>query len=283
MRYEIDKNDLQNDLLVETLQALAACYEQIGAEVYVVGAAARDLALRLLKVTNAPRRTMDLDVAVLLQDWSQYERLTEILFQNHFVKSAAKQRFAYVGNDGKNRYEVDIVPFGTIAENEQVAWPPEGSPVMSVRCFDEVMRCADYVQVENSFAIRIAPLSGQFLIKLDAWSDRHLTTRKDASDMVFILQNVYVAYALSRTGLPEEIDIDAEHFDVVVAGAEWIVADLKRILSAEHRTYYAQMLQSEVEKEENSPLLNDMLDVSDARNYGLYRRALNRMAQILAS
>ena len=86
MRYEISKNDLQNDLLVETLQALAACYEQIGAEVYVVGAAARDLALRLLKVTNAPRRTMDLDVAVLLQDWSQYERLPEILLQNHFVK-----------------------------------------------------------------------------------------------------------------------------------------------------------------------------------------------------
>ena len=283
MTYEIHKSDLQNDLLVETLQALSACYQQIGAEVYVVGAAARDMALRLLKVTKASRRTMDLDVAVLLQDWSQYERMTEILLENHFIKSAAKQRFVYVGTDGKNRYEVDIVPFGTIAENEHVAWPPEGSPVMSVRCFDEVMRCADYVQVGNAFAIRMAPLSGQFLIKLDAWSDRHLTTRKDASDMVFILQNVYVAYALSRAGLPEEIDIDAEHFDVVVAGAEWMAADFKRILSAEHRTYYAQMLQSEVEKEENSPLLNDMLDVSDARNYGLYRRALNRMAQILAS
>ena len=280
MTYEIHKSDLQNDLLMETLQALSACYQQIGAEVYVVGAAARDLALRLLKVTSAPRRTLDLDVAVLLQDWSQYERLTEILLQNPFVKSAAKQRFIYIGDDGQNRYEVDIVPFGTIAENEQVAWPPEGSPVMSVRCFDDVMRCADCVQVENAFSFRIASLSGQFLIKLDAWSDRHLTTRKDASDMVFILQNVYVAYALSRAGLPEEIDIDAEHFDVVVAGAEWIASDLKQILSAEHRAYYAQMLQAEVEKEENSPLLNDMMDVSDARNYELYRRALIRMAQI---
>ena len=84
-------------------------------------------------------------------------------------------------------------------------------------------------------------------------------------------------------GLPEEIDIDAEHFEVVVAGAEWIAADLKQILSIEHRTYYAQMLQGDVDKEENSTLINDMLDVSDVRNYELYRRALMRMAQILAS
>jgi len=36
-----------------------------------------------------------------------------------------------------------------------------------------------------------------------------------------------------------------------------------------------------LEKEENSELLNDMLDVSDSRQYGLLHRALFRMAQIL--
>lgn len=282
MDYTIHREDLQNDLLVETLQALATCYQQIGAEVYVVGAAARDLALRLLNVQNAPRRTLDLDVAVLLRDWTQYERLTEILLQHDFVKAQAKQRFIYQGANKQNRYEVDIVPFGEIAEREQVAWPPEGSPVMSVRCFEDVMKHADSVHVDQDFSFRIASLSGQFLIKLDAWSDRHLTTKKDASDMVFILQNVYVAYALSHTALPLEIDIDAEHFDVVIAGAEWMASDLKKMLSEEHRQFYADMLQKELDREEDSPLLNDLLDVSDARNYLLFRRALTRVAQILA-
>ena len=55
--------------------------------------------------------------------------------------------------------------------------------------------------------------------------------------MVFILQNIYVAYALSHDALPAEIDIDAEHFDVVVAGAEWIASDLKKILSDERWMY----------------------------------------------
>ena len=136
-------------------------------------------------------------------------------------------------------------------------------------------------QIEEDYTFKIASLSGQFLIKLDTWQDRHLRTKKDATDMVFILQNIYVAYALSHDALPAEIDIDAEHFDVVVAGAEWIASDLKKILSDEHKAYYAQLLDSELSKNEDSPLLNDMLDVSDSRNYSLFRRAMARIAQIL--
>lgn len=281
MEYSIHKEALQNDLLAETLQALDGCYRQLGAEVYVVGAAARDIALRLLEVANAPRRTMDLDVAVILQDWSQYERLTSILLQNHFEKASEKQRFIYLGSNGRLRFEVDIVPFGAIAENGQVAWPPEGSPVMSVRCFEDVMREADKVTVDGDFAFRLASLSSQFLIKLDTWCDRRMRTKKDAADMAYLLQNIYVAYAMAHDGLPPEVDVNAEQFDVIVAGAEWMAADLKGMLTNEHRRFYATMLQSELEKNEESPLLNDLLDTSDNRNYMLYHRAFGRMAQIL--
>jgi predicted nucleotidyltransferase len=281
MEYNIHKEELQNDLLAETLQALEGCYRQLGAEVYVVGAAARDIALRLLDVSNAPRRTMDLDVAVMLKDWSQYERLAEILQQNHFEKAQEKQRFIYRGNEGQIRFEVDIVPFGAIAEGDQVAWPPEGSPVMSVRCFEDVMRVADKVTVDGIFAFRLASLSGQFLIKLDTWGDRRMRTKKDAADMAFLLQNVYIAYALANDDLPPAVDTNAEQFDVIVAGAEWMAADLRGMLTDEHRRFYATMLQGELEKEEESLLLNDLLDVSGSRNYMLYRRAFNRMAQIL--
>ena len=273
MNYKIRKDDLQNDLLAETLQALYHCYNQLQLPLYVVGASARDIALRLLKVGNAPRRTLELDVAVALHNWLQYEELSQILLQNHFTKAQEI--------DGKNNFEVDIVPFGSIAEEEQIAWPPEGSPIMSVRCFEDVMRYADNVQIEEYYTFRMASLSGQFLIKLDTWQDRHFRTKKDATDMIFILQNIYVAYALSHDALPTEIDIDAEHFDVVVAGAEWIASELKNILSDEHKNYYAHLLESELSKNEDSPLLNDMLDVSDSRNYSLFRRALARMAQIL--
>jgi predicted nucleotidyltransferase len=154
---------------------------------------------------------------------------------------------------------------------------------MSVRCFSEVMNYADRVRVGDEFSFRLASLSGQFLLKLDTWSDRRLSTRKDASDMVYILQNVYVAYALTRDGLPQEVDIEATTFDVTVAGAEWIASDLRKILSPSNRQYYARMLQQEVDKEDEGLLLNDMLDVSDSRNYSIFRRALSRISQILMS
>ncbi len=99
--------------------------------------------------------------------------------------------------------------------------------------------------------------------------------------MVFFLQNVYVVYALTRTELPPEIDVDVNQFDVVVAGAEWIASDLKQMLTTEHRLFYANQLQEEVNKGEESALLNDFLDMSSAKYYDLFRRALQRMSEIL--
>ncbi len=83
--------------------------------------------------------------------------------------------------------------------------------------------------------------------------------------------------------MPPEVDINAEQFDVIVAGAEWIASDLKGILTDEHRRFYASMLNGELGKNEESPLLNDLLDVSESRYYQLYRRAIARMAQILVA
>ena len=85
MNYKLRKEDLQNDLLAETLQALFHCYNQLQLPLYVVGASARDIALRLLNVAYTPRRTLDLDVAVALHDWEQYEELSQVLLQNHFT------------------------------------------------------------------------------------------------------------------------------------------------------------------------------------------------------
>lgn len=280
MEYHIHKTDLQNRLLADTLQALAECYAKMGMELYVVGAAARDITMHLHNIQSVPRRTLDLDVAVALKNWEQYSQLSDMLLQRDFVKAPEKQRFYYEGIK-PYKYEVDIVPFGMIAEQVVVAWPPDDSPIMSVRCFNDVMQYADTICVENIFSFKIASLSGQFLIKLDTWSDRHTSTKKDAADMVFFLQNTYVAYALARPEIPPEIDVDANRFDVMVAGAEWIACDLKQMLTTEHRLFYANLFHEEVSKGEESALLNDLLDMSSTKYYDLFRRALQRMAEIL--
>ena len=79
MEYNISKNELRNDLLAETLHELSICYTELGAEVYVVGAAARDIAMHLLNMLNALRRTLDLDVAELLQTELDQEENSPLL------------------------------------------------------------------------------------------------------------------------------------------------------------------------------------------------------------
>lgn len=281
MEYSIKSSELKNDMLVQTLEALCKAYKEIGAEVYVVGAAARDICLRLLKSADSPRRTMDLDVAVLLGKWEEYEQLSEILVHQGFEKAPQKQRFYYRPTGYAYPYGVDIVPFGPIAVDEAIAWPPEGSPVMSVNCYEDVMGASDLVVIDNQTSFRLASLSGQWLIKLDAWRDRHLSTRKDASDLVYFLENAYILFALSRESIPESINTDADSFDLTVAGAEWIASDLAAILSPEHREYYAELLGTEATKATDSPLVNDLYGNSTTSSFDSIIRALRRISEVI--
>ena len=66
MVYKIDKAKFANDPLYETLASLQKTLEQLNLQLYVVGACARDIAMKVLKVPASARRTADVDVAIAL-------------------------------------------------------------------------------------------------------------------------------------------------------------------------------------------------------------------------
>lgn len=262
MEFKLTREQLQNDLLYDALSALSKVMSDLQLEVFVVGALARDIAMEILKMPPSPRRTADLDVAIALKDWSQFELLKEHLLKNHFIKGEPKQRFYYQGEDGNNDYEIDIVPFGELEADEKVAWPPEGNPEMSVKCFKDVMNIADTVVIDDAITIKMAPLSGQFLIKFDTWLDRHLLTDKDASDMLYIMDSFYLAYVSFKQPVPDDVEEDSEDFDLLKGGAKWIACEMREFLSKEHLQFYIDQLQEQIDLDENSPLLRTM-----SRNY----------------
>lgn len=288
MEYRIDKTKFANDPLYETLAALRKSLEELNLLLYVVGACARDIAMKVLGVPASARRTIDIDVAIALDNWDVFDKVSELLQLNHFKKdSYAKQKFYYKGEDGTNDYEVDVVPFGPLANNEVIGWPPEGNPEMSVRCFEDVMKDADTIIVDEKVQFCIAPLSGQFLIKLDAWIDRHLKTDKDARDMYYIIDNFYWTSIVDKFPPPEQVtSSDAPSFDDFVAGAQWIASELKLLLSEEHRAYYADFINNELSLEENSKLVQHLVtssNNSNVRNYSNIRLALQNIANILSA
>ena len=282
MEYNITRDTLQNNLLYDTLKALSKVMYDLQLDVYVVGALARDIAMEILKMPPSPRRTADLDVAIALKDWSQFELLKEQLLKNNFVKGKPKQRFYYKGEDGNNDYEIDIVPFGKLETDEKVAWPPEGNPEMSVKCFKDVMNIADTVVIDDTIIVKMAPLSGQFLIKFDTWIDRHLLTDKDAADMLYIMDNFYLAYVSFKQPVPDEVQETSERFDLLNGGARWIACDMREFLTNEHLQFYTNQLQEQIELDENSPLIRTMSNkYSASDSHMIVRNALIGMVEVL--
>lgn len=288
MEYKIDKTEFANDPLYETLAALQKIMGKLNLQLYVVGASARDIAMKILGVPPSKRRTTDIDVAIALDNWDMFDKVSILLQQNNFKKDKyAKQKFYYKGKDGTNDYEVDIVPFGPLANNEVIGWPPEGNPEMSVRCFDDVMMDADTIIVDKNLRFRMASLSGQFLIKLDAWIDRHLKTDRDAKDMFYIIENFYWTSIVDKFPPPEQvINSDDPAFDDFIAGAQWIASELKSLLSEVHCTYYVSFINNELLLEEDSKLIQQLVassNSSNVRNYSKIRLAFQHIANILST
>lgn len=257
MKNSLSKEELKNDLLYDTLKALTRSLQGLNIPLYVVGATARDVMMKLLSEDEVRRRTNDLDVAIALQNWSDFDRVKEKLEQNHFKKVKDKQKFYYKGEANDNDFEVDVVPFGDIAVNEQISWPPEGNPVMSVRCFDDVMAHSMDVSVGDEITFKIAPLYGQFLIKFDTWVDRHAKTDKDAIDMFYFLNSYYRVKVMNDSIPPDEIyaSDDDKELTYEVLSARWLAYDISKVLSTEHLVYYIEIIEEELNKEEKSLLL----------------------------
>lgn len=256
MKNSISKIELENDLLYDTLQALNKCFTSMDLNLYVVGATARDLIMKLLDETESKRKTKDLDVAIALSDWSQFNNLCEVLQTNYFHKGKAKQKFFYKGEHHENDYEVDIVPFGEIADGEIIAWPPDGTPEMSVKCFTDVMEHAIPVKINEEFTVYIASLAGQFLIKLDSWMDRHDRDHKDAEDMYYILDKFFFTSIMDNQTPPDDVDLYSED---LIRSAQWIGCNMRDMLSTEHLNYYSEIIQKELESGTDSELIKDFI------------------------
>lgn len=274
MDLTISSKKIGNPLLVELLRKLTVSFSRMHREFYVIGATARDIILKQVVGSESKRRTMDLDIAIAIPNWETFAEVQDVLVADGFEKSRDfKQRFYY------REYELDIVPYGNVAkDNDIIYWPPEEDIAMSVKGFDEVLSNSITVSIDNEFSVKIASLHGLFVLKLDAWVDRNLVTSKDAEDMSFILQNYFMAN-IDR-GIHSEV-YEWEDFQEYVAGAYWIAFDIANLLKKEHLTYYIDIIKDELKKEEESRLINQIVENTRSLNYDTIRKAWQMIVDVL--
>ena len=275
MDLTISSEKIGNPLLIELLRKLTDSFGRMDREFYVIGATARDIIVQQLLDTASTRRTKDLDIAIAIPDWDAFEQIKERLVADGFKKSNDMyQRFYY------GAYEVDIVPYGVVAkEDDNIYWPPEEVVAMSVKGFDEVLSEAITVSIDDEFKVKIASLHGLFLLKLNAWLDRNAKTSKDAEDMSFILSNYFMAN-LDRE-IHQEV-YDWENFDEYIVGGYWLAHDLVTLLNVNQLNYYKEVIEGELAKQEESRLINQMIENSYSLKYETVRETWQVIADVFS-
>jgi predicted nucleotidyltransferase len=101
---------------------------------FIVGATARDILLEVHHGIGSKRATVDIDVAVFIENWDRFKHLKDALTgAADFTPTRDIHRLLF-----KKRLPVDIVPFGGVAEKgDRIEWPPVGSIKMNVTGFRE--------------------------------------------------------------------------------------------------------------------------------------------------
>ena len=278
MNCNISSEDLNNPLLKELLQKLSNYFQSIGSNFYIIGATARDIILSGIHKQASARRTSDLDIAIAIKDWDKFEQISKELCEiDGFHKSSKQKQLFWFKRD----FKLDIVPFGEIAkEDKNIYWPPEEEFAMSVVGFTEVADSTLDVSIDNDLTVKVASLPGIFILKLAAFNDRKDKTYKDADDLAFIIEN-YLDVNEVRA-VEEHYDIyEAENFKTFTAGATLLGRDIKSMLgnNEETKKIFFQILETELQLEEESPLINQIIETHKTIEYDIAVEALNNLLQ----
>lgn len=253
MKTNISSEKLDNTLLAELLKTLSLCFTNLGLDFFVIGATARDIVMGQLMNVESARKTKDLDIAVMINDWNRFDELSAALQNVGCTKDpSCHQRFYY-----NEVYELDVVPYGNIAQNDIIIWPPEEEITMSVKGFDSVFNDTLTISIDGTTDIKIASIYGLWLLKLNAWLDRCIETDKDAVDMWFIIDNYFLSNCERK--VHQEV-YDFPDFSETVAGATWLAYDVATLLNKEQLIYYKDSIAKDIGKNEESRLINQILD-----------------------
>jgi len=195
---------------------------------FIVGATARDILLEVHYGIESKRATVDIDIAVFIENWNQFKRQREALTgSNDFTPAKDIQRLLF-----NERLPVDIVPFGGVASKSNlVEWPPDGSIKMSVTALRECFQHAIQVKISDKpkLSVNVVSLAGLAILKLVSWDDNSARRQKDASDLVFIIRNYLDAGNLERLFEEAPDIVDSGEYDYEAGSARLLGRDMSKI------------------------------------------------------
>jgi predicted nucleotidyltransferase len=202
-----------------------------GCPYIVVGATARDLLLHHVFGIPAIRATRDVDFAIAVENWEKFQGLRDaLLATNHFAPSKVKHRLFFKTPTGTTDIPIDLIPFGGVAEDDTIAWPPEKDTVLTVAGFEDALVASVQVKVNVTLTLPVVSLAALAILKLFAWQDRK-TTDKDALDLYRVISTYADAGNTDRLYDSKDSPLEQLGYDLELAGAALAGDDGRRLSS----------------------------------------------------
>jgi predicted nucleotidyltransferase len=228
--------------IIDIYDLIAKIANQQNVRFFVIGATARDIVFEHGYNIPAPRATRDIDLAVQVATWAEFQSLKNALIATgQFAESKMAQRLHH-----QSQIPVDIVPFGAIApDGKTISWIPDDSTKMSIIGFDDAYQAAQIVRLcENPVVdIPVATPAALVILKLITWQERP-ERGKDATDLVFLLRNYLNAGHTERLA-EQHNDLLDDDFDFEPAGARLLGRDIASIVSAPTKQVLYEILSAE--------------------------------------
>jgi predicted nucleotidyltransferase len=253
----IDISERVPHSFVAIIEAIQQAANQDKIDYFIVGATARDIMLDFAYQVPIRRATRDIDIAIRVSDWNDYERLVNTLMSTgRFQRTNRGHRFTF-----KDVESIDIVPFGEIGGTEKsITWPSAEGFVMGVLGFEEAYRSAVLVMLrrEPVLTVKVSTLAGLAVMKLISWNEAYPGRTKDAQDF-YLVANWYV-----DAGNYERVIGEDPHFtrrdniDRALSGARLLGRDMASIVDGSVYSRLNAILIQESDPQSSLRLVQDI-------------------------
>lgn len=197
---------------------------------FVIGATAKLILVKYYYEKKISlRSTQDIDFGIMIDNWDRFKDLKKLLISEFgFNETKIEHRIILNGT------LVDIVPFGSIVDSDnKITWPNTEN-VFSVMGFEEVYENSIPIKIKANpeIVINFTSMAGLAVLKIIAWHDTFPERKKDAEDLLIIIQN-YADFDNTERLYTEEITIfDHEDIDYWKASAQLLGRDIRKMVHA---------------------------------------------------
>ena len=245
----------------QTLFRVATLAERLGVPALLCGAFARDVLFWHMHGIHTNRETMDVDICVQVQDWAAFGCLGEGLRQNGFKNPYEEHPEKF--EDEETGQELDLLPFGELAEDgKTIVWPQDNSR-WSVVGLQEAFDHALHLEIKGDGQVRqlsLVSVPALVMLKIVAVHDRPEDRyKKDGTDIGFVIENYLGAGNKDRLKTQPNDDIMAiADGDLDMATAVLLGRDMAALVGAVTRDYILELLDSEVTSQRRCHLVRGL-------------------------